>query len=582
MIHRFLHSIAAGLLITGILASPAATQQEDKYTDYKPLATIETLYKILFTENKITLTVVNDTTETTVTRNWEHVENAPARVTITDDVYFDETGLHFHDSVYTYDRITDTRVMDSDDGVTIAFLTVRGDVDRLARLRRGNRISFAEPQSVESTRFVRGLIMTIRGNIDIQGEVNKDVITLFGDVYVGPGAVVRGDIASLQGKIDAADDAQIYGELYSGTEHFTKRRHRFYRDDDYVEVYVDFNYNRVDGTRSLAGVKFEDIDSLLPTAWAQAGYAFNSKRWRTEVGLEQTILRARPLAIGGAYYRRLASEDDWLLSDNENTAFSLLVTEDFKDYWEGKGARAWIRFEAFPALSMKAQYRYEETNWHPAQRHLWSLFGGDKLFPKNFRKVDDPEYSQGIAEIDTTINANLTFTIDWDSHDDNGGFYESGWHVSGDFEWSNPDLNSDFDYRRYSLTLRRYQRIHDRSMLLLRTKYAGSDGYLPMNKRYYMGGLGTQRGYAHKEMAGNRYWLANAEYRFLFPKTDLAAALFWDLGQIADGKIDSDIEIEQSLGVAVMFSDDLRLSLAKRLDRSDDAWKIYARLEHVF
>jgi len=233
---------------------------------------------------------------------------------------------------------------------------------------------------------------------------------------------------------------------------------------------------------------------------------------------------------------------------------------------------------------LEGRYRFEQTKWLKANPHLWSLFGGDKLFRENYSRVEADYRRTGIAEIDSTENAYLSGRIEYDTRDGKEPFEQSAWHVTGDIELSHPDLNSDFDYRRYTVAVRRYQRIHRRVTLLLRGIYGSSDGYLPMYKRYYLGGLGTLRGYRHKEFMGSRFWMANAEYRIDFPRTDLATSLFWDAGQIAnDTELSRDIEVKHSVGVAVYLGDDLRINVSKRLDRSfDDTPRIYVRLDHVF
>ena len=103
-----------------------------------------------------------------------------------------------------------------------------------------------------------------------------------------------------------------------------------------------------------------------------------------------------------------------------------------------------------------------------------------------------------------------------------------------------------------------------------------------MYKRFYLGGLSTLHGYKHKEFMGTRFWMLNTEYRVDFPRTDLAASLRWDVGQTALGSsFSSEDEVKHSLGISVYLGDDVRLTLAKRLDRSENDNPIfYARFTH--
>jgi hypothetical protein len=568
-----------------VLLTLSALAAESRYKDYKSSRQKEDFFEISFDKKRTSVTAFKGGEEFTRWCNRIEIKKTEAFVSLGESVGFDAEGLVFGDDKYLYQEISDARITDAEEIVTITFFT-RSDVSQGARrLKFGNRIEFANSIVVEEDEFVRGLIFSVTGDIEVYGEVNKDIISLFGDVYIGPGAVARGDIASISGRIDIAGDASVYGEIYSGEEPRTTRKYRFRRREKTLSASGTFKYNRVDGATPYCEARFDDRDSLLPSFWAVGGYGFESERWRYDFGLEQTIWRQRPLVIGGSFYRRLASDDDWLLTDGENTIFTLLVTEDFKDYYEAEGGSVYTVFKLFPTLSLEGRYRFESTKWLDAHRHLWSLFGGSKLFGENFSQVETDFRQHSIAEIDTTDNAYLFGRVEFDTRDKDDPFEKSAWYLSSDIEWSHPDLNSDFDYRRYTLSVRRYQRIHRRVTLLLRGMYGGSGGYLPMYKSFYLGGLGTLRGYKHKEFMGNQFWMANVEYRIDFPRTDLAASIFWDGGQITDCAklMTSNIEVKHSLGIAVFFGDDLRINLSKRLDRSfDDSPQIYVRLDHVF
>jgi len=570
--------------ILTVSLAPSAFAVESRYKDYKSSHRAQEFFEISFDRKSVSVTVFKEGEEFTRRCNRIEIEKAETFISLGESVAFDTDGLAFGDDKYLYREISDTRITDAEELVTITFFTRPDASRRTERLKKGNRIEFANSIVVEEDEFVRGILFSITGDIEVYGEVNKDIISLFGDVYIGPGAVARGDIASIFGRIDIARDASVYGEVYSREEPRATRKYRFRRREKTLSASGTFKYNRVDGATPYCGARFDDRDSLLPSFWAIGGYGFESERWRYDFGLEQTIWRRRPLVIGGSFYRRLASDDDWLLTDGENTVFALLVTEDFKDYYEAEGGSVYTVFKPFPTLSLEGRYRFESTKWLDAHPHLWSLLGGDKLFGENFGRVEADFRENSIAEIDSTDIAHLSCRVEFDTRDQEDPFEKSAWHLTGDIEWSHPDLNSDFDYRRYMLAVRRYQKIHRRVTLLLRGMYGGSDGYLPMYKRFYLGGLGTLRGYKHKEFMGNQFWMANVEYRVDFPRTDLAASIFWDGGQTTEDVILTfDSNVKHSLGIAAFFGDDLRINLSKRLDRSfDDSPKIYVRLDHVF
>ncbi len=133
------------------------------------------------------------------------------------------------------------------------------------------------------------------------------------------------------------------------------------------------------------------------------------------------------------------------------------------------------------------------------------------------------------------------------------------------------------------ITVRRLQEINEQSTFTFRAVFGNSDGYLPVYKQFYLGGLSTLHGYAHKEFTGNRFWMTNSEYKIDFPKSEFGLSLFWDAGQISAGSLDSDTEIKQSIGLSFFFEDDFTLTVAKRLDRStNDSPKLYLRFNQIF
>ncbi len=557
---------------------------EPEYKDYQLTNNKLEFFKITFKKNFIQIDIPEKSGYKTFRHEAGDIRIKDDIVQGGDQFAFNSEGLLVDNILYPYNKIYDTRITEQDDQITLIFYTRENMTSRVSASRRGNYITFAEKITITKDEFIRGLVLSIKGDIEVFGEVNKDVISLFGNVYIAEGAVVRGDVATLTRRAEVERNSSIYGEVFTGSEKRLIRHRRFYHREDEFSLSPDFKYNRVDGAALYATFKYEDYDSLLPTIWLTGGYAFESARWRYEIGLEQVLLRTRPLSLGGAYYRRLASEDDWLIGDHENIFFTLMTTEDFKDYYEAEGGRLYTHFKPFKNLTMEGGYRYEETNWIRAHRNIWSLFGGDKIFPKNFATVSEPYRQTGIDEIDSTTNAGLYARIEFDTRDSDEPFDRSAWAVTGTVEWSHPDLASDFDYRRYTASVRRYQKVNRHSILLMRGMYGGSDGYLPMYKMFFLGGLGTLEGYRHKEFPGVRFWMTNLEYRVTFPRTDLSFSLLYDVGQISGSTSFRETdEVRHSLEMAFYIESDIRLSISRRLDSADDKDpKIYARLTHLF
>ena len=573
-----------GAAIMGLFLVSSLFASEKQYQKYNSQTEYEEFFVVAFDRETVTIGVFEGDIETRYVFPSKNVKIEPEVVVLDDSVVFERDGLLVYGRTYPYDVISDARILQQDEITTITFKKRVDGSGRSARVRRGNMVSFDKPLVVDEDGFVRGLLFSVKGDIEVYGEVNKDIISLFGDTYVGPGAVARGDIATVTGRIDVASDASVYGELFSGTDRRGSRVHRFRAKSKSATFSATFDYNRVDGLLPYCHAGFKDLDSLLPSIWVDGGYAFESKRWRYGLGLEQVLWRDRPLVVGGEFYRRLASEDDWIIEKCENTFFALVVTEDFRDYYEAEGGTAYLRFKPFEKVIFNARYRSEETNWLDAQPHLWSIFGGSKLFRSNFSSISGDLRTGAIDEIDTTSNASLGIGLEWNTLDEDRPYAHSGWRLNGNIEWAHADFGSDFDYRKFVISASRYQQIHRRAMILVRSMFGNASGRLPVYKQFYLGGLGTMRGYDYKEFSGSRFWMVNAEYRIDFPHSDLGASILWDMGRITDnaGFVAED-EIRHSIGIAFMLGDRTRLSLSKRLDRSfDDEPRFHGRLDFRF
>jgi len=570
------------VFIVGLLAI-SSTQAID-YQDYKYSRKQAVYFEITYNKDNVIIQGYDNDVEHILTVPRNDLKAKEGLIYVGDEIIFDNEKLILDKIYFYYNQISDTRILDDEDNIIISFLTGKKDTTRVEKIKQGNIVNKDKTLKVEHNEFIRGVVISITGDVEIYGEVNKDIIALFGDVYVAPDAVARGDIASIKGRIDVAKDASVYGEIYYLDKKGTKRKHRFHRDDENLTVSGDIKYNRVDGLSLFGGVQFQDVDSLLPTIYGKIGYGFASERWRYDFGAEQIIKRYPMISVGGSLYRQLMSDDDWLLDDGENTIFVVLAAEDYKDYYEAEGGSIFLKVKPVSNVTFETRYRSEETKWLNEHDHLWTLFGGDKLFRRNFSTVEESFRLHGIGEIDSTTNAYWYNKISWDTRVEDEPFDHSAWYATADLEWSHDNFNSDFDYRRYTVAVRRYQKVNKNAIVLLRGVFGGSDGYLPMYKRFYLGGLGTLYGYNHKEFMGTRFWMLNSEYRIDFPKIETAVSLLWDVAQIAnDQKLNSDIDIKHNVGAALYFGNKFRLSLAKRLDRSyNDDPKFYVRFDHVF
>ncbi len=570
-------------LVAFLMVGASSTPTQNVYKEFKKPATLDQYFSIRGDSKGNILVSAPSMATAAFQVTPGDTLRADSVLTLGGGVSFRQDRLQVGNRSFAYDGIVDVYIDHRGDTTVIDFLTSSDTSRARVRARQGNIIRAFEPIGVKPGQFVRGNVISVTGDIDIQGEINKDVVSLFGHVTVGAEAVIRGSIAALAGGMDVPSKATVYGSVLSTRQ---KRNYRYllWSRDREFRIYPDLRYNRVDGLHLSLGLAFQDHDSTLPSFWTSGGYAFASERWRYRFGLEQTIVRSRQIVLGGEAYRRLASGDDWLLNDYENMAFVVLAREDFKDYYEAEGGVIYARFSPLKKLTVGLEYRNERTHWLEAHPRLWAVFGGQKRFRDNYSTVDSAFRARGEREIEDSTTSGLNFSAAYDTRASQNMFDSSGWFVQANLEWSTPDLSSDFDYRRYTLGVTRYQKIHRESILLLRAMLGGSDGYLPMHKRFFLGGLGSWQGYGQKEYMGSRFWMTNIEYRLTIPGSDFALSALWDCGQIANNTpLNGNVDVKNSIGLAGYIGADFRISVAKRLDRSTNAdAKIYVRLTHPF
>lgn len=554
-----------------------------QYKDFVRKNTLTEYFSITFDKETISITLYDSAETRTIASSFNNINVRNNKIEIANEVSFQSEAIFFNGKKYPYNRILDSRISYENEQTTITFFSDSKPSSRIDKIRAGNIFSFSDSIEVNASDFVRGMVLSIAGHIDVEGEVNKDIISLFGDVKLSSNAVARGDICSITGEIDVETQASIYGEIYSGIEDYDSRRYRFYQENE-LSFGLMLNYNRVDGVLFGGTLGFVHTDSSFPTVKVGVGYAFESERLRFFLRASQLISRSKSISIGGEYYKKLASDDDYLITDGENLPFVLLATEDYKDYYETEGGAGWLEFHPCQFSTIKTGYRYDDTHWLRAHRNMWSLFGGSKLFPLNYRTVESNYRLFGIDEIELTKNATIFVDALFDSRNTDLATQVSGWLFRGELEWSDTDFSSDFDYRRYMLTIVRYQNINKYSNFRLRGEFAGSDGYLPMYKRFFLGGLGTLWGYKHKEFMGSRYWLANSEYWINLPTNfESNLILFWDVARISNSSsFEEADEVRHDIGVGLVLAD-IRFNLAKRLDSDlDRDPRFYLRFSRSF
>ena len=355
-------------------------------------------------------------------------------------------------------------------------------------------------------------------------------------------------------------------------------------------------YNRVEGVTLGIQMNKEYGERKTPTrpipfgSWA---YAFAAKEFQYQIGMEKGFTNTNRLAIGGEYHRMIDTPDAWFLKSEENSVAAFLVKEDFHDFYFRDGWSAYLSQNLWKALTLTAGYQSEQCKTVEKNTN-WSLFGGDK-----FR--ENPVIDEGDLK-------SLFGKLDFDTRNSARNF-RRGWHIQAEGEFTLDDFETDFPYDRVMIDIRRYQPMGFSDNVNFRVRAGSAKGTVPWQKSFYLGGIGTLRGYHHKEFpagpmefGGNRMLLAQLEYNVgesVMTEYITGGFPFFHLILFADGgwvgQADSGLGLHEGfdmlnkdnfksdVGIALANqTGDFRVELAKRTDTGYKPYMFWFRFNRTF
>lgn len=576
-------TLACVLLLCGGLAVA-----EGEYKKYAVASENTVSLELKVNRDEWTFTLFIGDAENTYTYPVSQVHQAGGRITCGQEIEIDDNGFAFPELFISTEQIRQVRV-ERGTGSTetiLVFLTSGPEKEtETYRRKKSDIIAIQDRVVVDDDDFVRGSVISFYGDVDVYGEVNKDVVAIFGEVFAAEGAVIRGDVTSVNGSVRLQQGASVYGDVRSSdwkgrSRRFRSKRWRYYRS--HVNLAGALYYNRIDGATFWGGLEYEDTDSIIPSFRAMIGYGLAAERVRYDLTLVQTLIRgAVPLQVGGKLFRKLKSDDDKIISEAENSLFAVLVKEDWKDYYEAEGAYAFARVRALDWNELEIGYLAEEQHWLDAHHNLWSLFGDDKEFRDNFSSVPYDTLVGRWAEFDNRQITSLVARYTVDTRDDEKHPRE-GWYGFAGYEHSPADWKGDFDFSRFETRLKRFQPLGRYVSVHLTGAYGHTTGDLiPLSRLFYLGGLGTLHGFRHKQFIGTEYVMVSGEYRFRIPGEELTPFIQYDGGKILDGHLTGDDAWYGSIGIGIDLDRNMRLFLSKRLDDADADPIFYARFSAV-
>lgn len=246
------------------------------------------------------------------------------------------------------------------------------------------------------------------------------------------------------------------------------------------------------------------------------------------LGMERPLLSNTRVFVGGEVHDLTASDDQWRLSDLEQTVVSLGFKNTFRDYYRRRGIQ--VHAGARPNSHNEIVASWRRDRHEPLENSTdFSLFRRDRDYRANPRVTD--------AELGALV---LAYSYDSRTLDDEtvaqrfarhlvddlfraGARSRGGWRADWTTEIAGHGMGGDYEFTRHILNTRGAMRLGPRQAVAVRGILGWSEGTLPLERQFAVGGIGSVRARKFKEAVGNELALFNAEYGF-----DLAGP--WDPG----------------------------------------------------
>jgi hypothetical protein len=460
---------------------------------------------------------------------------------------------------------------------------------------------------IEEGEVINGHIIVEKGDLSIRGKVNGDVLVLWGNARVYNSGMVKGNITSIDGTVDVYDNGRVGGEMLETSVNglITKNRQanrlfrKSLRKDRYGTIPLANNsddlilkVNRVDGT--FLGLRFPKqyiSDFGHFNSYGFLGYGFESKDVRFQFGLDRWFFDPlyHRFEIGGEVHSLTDTKDLWRMPYFENTLAALFFKEDFFDYFGREGFSLHVSQYITPLFRGRVEFRNDDYSSLSTNTN-WAIFGRGKDFRMN--------PALGVYEGNMR---SVYGELYYDSRDDLD-FTTTGWFGKASAEVSSDALGSGFNFNRYLVDLRHYLPLTTGENVNFRVMLGTSEGDLPLQKNFELGGISTLRAFNYKEFSGNSMFLFNLEYRIHshvlgseipFLEDFFSIILFSDFGEAWSSPQNSTIQekmeglrlkdLKTDVGFAIADPDgDYRLNIAKRTDSGENDFVLTFRISQPF
>ena len=270
------------------------------------------------------------------------------------------------------------------------------------------------------------------------------------------------------------------------------------------------------------------------TAAARGGYA---------LGFERPLFGRTKLYVGGELHDLTATDDQWQVTPLEASLFSIGPRRSYRDYYRRRGVQVNAAVRIHPQIEALFAWRGEREapltttsdfsfwndddtfrpNTAARDGRLNAVVIGTSVDGRGFDRESlgatyrrhqlETPFGERLNEPERKVDAAPIWRIDWTSEISAPGAF-----------------GSDFDFRRHIVTGRARVLLSEHQTFGVRAIGGWSEGVLPPQRAFALGGIGSVHGYELKESVGDTLALMNLEYELGW-RNGLKVIGFFDAGR---------------------------------------------------
>jgi len=305
-------------------------------------------------------------------------------------------------------------------------------------------------------------------------------------------------------------------------------------------------FSSVDGfVPSLGmGIAVFDHDRFNHTYVAgHLSYKVAAERTGYALGFERPLFSRTKLYVGGELHDLTASDDQWQASSLEASVAAVALRHTVREYYERRGVQITGALRLHPQIEALFAWRGERQEALHTTSDV-SVWNSDEPFPANTTardgrlnalvigaSVDGRSFDR--ESLEATYRRHQLDTLFGERLDDSDRRRDPGpiWRIDWTSELSEAGaFGSDFDFRRHIVSGRARMRLSEHQMFGARAIGGWSEGVLPPQRQFAVGGFGSVHGYDFKEEVGDSLALLNLEYELGW-RGGLKAIGFFDAGR---------------------------------------------------